>query len=393
MARFGNPNNNDSVNYNVPVGEDIRLEHDNDPPIIKMFLEDLKGFGKGFGKGLTTDTLGAPVDISSMISEGIGVPISESFKTKEGHIIGGSNSIRSTFGLNTQETDSPSEQFGVNASALNPASLLKGSVVLGAGILRGITPSEAAKFGDLIRKGATPEELYDKYRVTQSPIGSSRVDLDDRNAHLSRTASSGVNSSSRFLMTQRFGSADKFLEHSELFNDPVIGKELKDTRIVLRRDAIDGTFVEGSFSEADNTIYLYPRKDSTDRDIVATALHELQHKAQSVQNLEFGANANHILSKIRNNTLSAVEKQAADKIRAMNPNIFDNEVAMIIYMSHAGEVEARAVAAKYLGGASLFGKPPKYDTAFSEIIDRGDELARIQALRISAKAKLGKNSK
>lgn len=99
---------------------------------IQKLLSNIKGLGKGAARGLTTDTVGAPVDLVSGALSSLGVPVGD-------RPVGGSSWLRSILDQPTE--DSPSELAGnLLSSVISPGKAAADVATLAPLLLGAIRP-------------------------------------------------------------------------------------------------------------------------------------------------------------------------------------------------------------------------------------------------------------
>lgn len=366
MAKFGDS----GVDYNVKVGEDIRVDHNNNPDKVDMLVGAIKESAKGFARGLTTDLVGLPSDIYATAMRAAGLDVADENAY-------GSQHLRRITGQPLK--DSPEASFGnIVSSAVNAPAIGAGKLFgVGAGILLDVTRRQRTLANELSRTGANSTEILDKTGVKRSPIGTMRREIVDSGAYLQKGTKDFMKSTGRFKVEEiRYPTIDKVLSHDLLYKDKVVGKQMRDTKVVIQRSNKDTDFVTGEWSNFENTVYIKVGNLSSSDDVAATLLHELQHKAQDLQGLERGANSNSMLQKIRGDLLTPGESILLTRVKNSSPNLSNEELADVLYWATAGEVEARAVARRYkLLPSVVKGTQPSYNIVVGKILARGEEIA------------------
>lgn len=353
-------------------GQDIRIDHDNDPSIIADFVKDIRGASRGFIRGLTTDLIGAPSDILSLALRTAGIDIPDE------NVLGSQHLRRLT---GQPKIDSPPEAFGnVVSTAINPTTLGVKGVAL-VGILARPAQKAAEEAQRLFAKGATESTIFKETGVTIAPSHnmSMRRQISDEDARLTDASSKFIKTPN--LSAQVYPNAENFLKHHNLYNDGVLGERLKKTRIRISKSGKDTDSVYGEWSYDTDTIHVKAGNKASNDDIVAVTLHEMQHKVQDLQGLEQGANNGDILRRLDAGKLTPAESKAALAIQGSNLEFQNEDIADIIYWTMAGEVEARAVQNHYKLPKSLL--PPTFDVRLSTVLDRGEELAADTAIGIN----------
>lgn len=314
--------------------------------------KDATSLVSGISRGLTTDLLGAPVDIVAATMRGMGVPIPDEPKL-------GSKHLRRL--TNQPLTDNPVETIG---TLLNPAATaLKGAAL--AGIFMRAPIETVYKADRLKTQGLSDKQIYDQTGAFGSAKGNSvRTELADTGAQFQDSADAFL----RGKESSVYGKVKGLVSHNGLLNGTKVGEDIGNMNLIMRRgDHPKG--IEGLMDPQSNTIEINLSKNSTKQEAMATILHEMQHVVQMKQGMHQGASPDNILDEMNAGKLKG--SQALITKQLLGQGHSPESISELLYWNMAGEVEARAVAARYgMSYKELMSTVPTYDVPASQVLTK-----------------------
>lgn len=294
-------------------------------------------------RGLTTDTVGAPVDLINMALKAFGAPTAEA-------PVGGSKWMRKL--LDQPQEDSGAATAGNLASAL--ASPGKAAVDMAqmlpmlAGIFTGpkskLWDKDAAEYLEAMEpyiKGLPPEEakkatetIFQDLNVFRSPGDKQlRQEIPDNAAKLIKKGGQGWLSD--------------FLDHPQLFE---AYPQLKQVKVL----DMGGTEGNASFTPAIKKMLggVSPPKiefNANSPEATSILLHEVQHAIQNLERFSPGGSSAFIKRSIEDGTLGqSFDTKAEDMAKGMAAIGNDpRQIANELYRNLAGEAEARLVQTRH----------------------------------------------
>lgn len=334
-------------------------------------LELIKSYARGFVKGNTVDTLGAPVDlINELIVRPVATLAGVGSKVSD-KPVGGSKFFRELFSQAVEDSNS-AETVGSMVSAGGAA---KTAIVLPAFLTKSIKDIKRAE--KYIEAGADMEKVEENLGVFKLPAsiddGVMRTVLDDSSAKLNfRESLLGTGLARKqsivgpegptLQINVPVGEVEKLpnvLNHPELFTAV---PDLANVRVVSEF----GGFRGAAYFPDEDVIRM--GADSTPERYLSTLLHEVQHAVQQRYGMNEGGSPNnffndlkafkeaksHLFSKSRDLAkiqekqtdpeLKAIVKQRQEATSAAQKKLSEaDNKALNSYTRIAGEVEAYAV--------------------------------------------------
>lgn len=309
----------------------------------------------GLLRGLTTDTVGAPVDLINMALKATGAPVVDA-------PVGGSKWMRSL--LDQPAEDSTAATAGNLASAL--VSPGKAAVDIGtmlpalAGIFIGpkskVWNKEAAEYLEAMEpylKGlseaegkAAKDAIFKDLNVFRSPDGKLRQEIPDNNAYHRQTPE---------LLEEGRRTLDEVLSHPELYK---AYPQLRDMPVyALPAAASDGSasYSRGGMFSSPMITY-NPNSDSVTTDL----LHEIQHAIQSKEGFARGGNPDSFIGSPEFAKL--LQDNPAIRKASQEGRITPDTIANMLYRRLAGEAEARAVEARAFASPDILREAPPFES-------------------------------
>lgn len=247
---------------------------------LQELLANAGAMAKGAARGVTTDLVGAPVDLSNLL---LGLMAGKGFEGLAKEPVGGSKSIRKATGQPAEDT--AMEAVGNLLTAVLPSPH---SVALPAA-LYGIIGSPGRILGT--EKALAAEKALQKNKdysgVYRGAIDNKlRTNLSDAGAKLltDKLTPNQFDPSLLSIPITELLKLPDMLYHPKLFD---AYPELKEVAVGPLLGA------SGAYNPATNSIRMGANKNLNE--YMSTLLHEVQHAVQSIDNFEFGGNPNAFL--------------------------------------------------------------------------------------------------
>ena len=319
-----------------------------------VLQDSLKGLVSGAGRGLTTDLVGAPVDIINTLLGAIGLPVSDK-------PVGGSKQIREL--TNQPKEDSPTESVGnLLSSFINPSTATAKALPVLGGIFIGekakiFDKGLAKTFEDLEKIETTPNKSFSLSGTHRGPLDKKlRQEVSDLPAELKADIAKLKDEGVQVKLSDVLKHDELYAAYPELANIGVRGQPLSG----------------GSFLRDKNLIKI--GRDAKPEDQLSVLLHEVQHAIQGKEDFVRGGNP-----------YVMVQTPAfRDAAKSLNVNLSNPESPVTqkqvqdlldeLYMRLGGEAEARAVQRRHLlekaqPGSTINQNPLlSYDRAISDLL-------------------------
>jgi hypothetical protein len=306
-------------------------------------VNTLLSLAKGAGRGLTTDAVGAPVDIINMLLGAVGLPVSE-------EPFGGSKHIR---GLTNQpKEDTGTETVGNLLSAFVNPTTASTKVATILPLLGGIFMGEKSKtfskglaktFEELEKAKTLPTKSFQLTNTHRGPLDQKlRQEISDLPAELEADLKALEDAGIEVVLRD-------VLKHDDLYDAyPDLA------HINLKSKAGTG----GNYNSDTDTIRI--GLNQSPDDMLNVLLHEVQHAIQGKEGFVRGGNPSMMAA-------SPAFQEASANLPKNSPKK-QEEVGLLLnelYMRLGGEAEARAVQRRWLDEKAIPGSTINKNPLFS----------------------------
>jgi hypothetical protein len=314
---------------------------------IEEVQQAIKSWAAGTYRGITTDTLGAPVDIINLAIS----PITKPLGLYSDNPAFGSKHLRQIAGMPTEDANIIETASGMTSPGGAVHAMIVGAARLGRAVAAEKTLQSGENMAEVFNKTGAYMDADNKWKTVISDKAASFNDKGIVRVDGDVMIRSGIYEKYDPLVGPKANTAtlESVLNHPELFSKY---PELKDVSVFPLKS------VSGDIKGVSNSSGIGLSMDK-EENVLSTLLHEVQHKIQHIEGFTRGGNSDKfrqipdaVESKIASKYMEEVNKLPNRGFGDSSPELEaaqrfmekvrkDKEQAFIKYENIPGEQEAR----------------------------------------------------
>jgi hypothetical protein len=307
---------------------------------IEEVQQAIKHWAAGTYRGITTDTLGAPVDIINLAIS----PITKPLGLYSDNPAFGSKHLRQIAGMPTEDANIIETASGMTSPGGAVHAMIVGAARLGRAVAAEKTLQSGENMAEVFNKTGAYMDADNKWKTVISDKAASFNDKGIVRVDGDVMIRSGIYEKYDPLVGPKTNPAtlDSVLNHPELFS---LYPELKDISVFPLNS------LSGDTRGVSNSSGIGLRMDKEDN-VLSTLLHEVQHKIQNIEGFTGGGNAAQFrkispaaeikVQKIDSSKPLRAGSAEADAVDRFQKRITEDRAQAIIqYANIPGEQEAR----------------------------------------------------